>query len=270
MTAIEQNGVTFVRADNLAQAGGTVHGFSTRLGGVSEGIYESLNLSASRGDDPDHVRENFRRLCVAVGTDMDKMVLTRQMHGSNIRTVTMEDIQRDVCIPPEEVSDALITQTPNLTLMVFTADCIPILLYDPKKRAVAAIHAGWRGTADNIAGQTVEKLGRDFGSSPGDLIAAIGPGICRNCFQTDSDVPQEMQARLGGLVRPFFQKGPGEKFRVDLKGINAALLQQAGVPAEQIECSDECTACLPQRYWSHRFTKGKRGNQGAVIMLLPE
>lgn len=270
MTLQERGGVPFAAAQNLTQAGGVAHGFSTRQGGVSQGIFSSLNLSASRGDDPDCVRENYRRFCAAIGADEKRLVLTRQVHGCAVRAVTEADIQQDVCAPVEQACDALITRTPGLTLAVFTADCIPILLYDPRVKAAAAVHAGWRGTAGDIVGRTVEQLGRSFGSRPKDLLAAIGPGISRCCFETDGDVPQAMEAQLGELARPHVSPGPGEKFHVDLKGINAALLQRAGLSPDHIEVSPHCTACLPDLFWSHRVTKGQRGNQAAMIMLCPK
>ncbi|MCD8376955.1 MAG: peptidoglycan editing factor PgeF [Oscillospiraceae bacterium] len=269
MTLQERNGVPFVRADNLERAGGVAHGFSTRRGGVSQGIFSSLNLSASRGDDPQCVRENYRRFCTVVGIRADRLALTRQVHGCTVRAVTERDVQQDVCVPAEAECDALVTRTPGLALAVFTADCIPILLYDPAVRAVAAVHAGWRGTAGDIVGRTVEKLTDCFGSRPEEVLAAIGPGISRCCFETDGDVPQTLEERLGPLARPYVEAGPEGKFHVDLKAVNAALLRRAGVAPGHIEISSHCTACLPNLYWSHRVTQGRRGNQAAVIMLRP-
>ncbi len=267
MIRTEQKGVPLICAENLTNAGGTVHGFSTRLGGVSAGIFSSLNLSSTRGDDPACVRENYARLCATVGADPHRLVLTKQVHECTIRTVTEKDIQADVCAPVQQECDALITRTKGLGLVVFTADCIPILLYDPVRKAVAAVHAGWRGTAGNIGGKTVERMQREFGTCPADLIAAIGPGISQCCFETDEDVPRAMETNLGDVVQPFLQTGPGTKFHVDLKGIHTALLRQAGVT--NIEVCPDCTACCPDLYWSHRITKGRRGNQGAIILLRP-
>ena len=270
MTLQQQGGVPFVSADQLTRSGGVAHGFSTRQGGVSQGIFSSLNLSPSRGDDPQCVAENYRRFCAAIGVRPDRLVLTRQVHGCTVRAVTEEDIQQDVRLPAQVECDALVTQTPGLALAVFTADCIPILLYDPQVRAVAAVHAGWRGTAGDIVGRTVEKLTDCFGSRPEQVLAAIGPGISRCCFETDGDVPQAMEEQLGSLARPCIAAGPGGKFHVDLKAINAALLRRAGVAPDHIEISGHCTACLPRLYWSHRVTQGRRGNQAAMIMLRPE
>ena len=148
-------------------------------------------------------------------------------------------------------------------LVVFTADCTPILLHDPVTGAVGAAHAGWRGTAADIAGKTVQAMVLEFGCDPKNIRAAIGPNIGGCCFQTDADVPQAMYEVLGEAAKPWIRRD-GEKYYVNLKEINALLLRRAGV--EQVEISTECTACAPQRFWSHRVTRGIRGSQGAVIL----
>lgn len=261
------NGVTFVCADDLGS--GVSHGFSTRLGGVSEGIYDSLNLGLSRGDDRSAVEENFRRFCAAVGADRERMVLSAQVHGDAVRCCTAADagygLTRDI---PYE-ADGLATDVPGLTLAVFSADCLPILIHDPVRRAVAAVHAGWRGTALGIAERACEKLRDCYGSDPGDLRAAIGPGISACCFETDADVPNAMTAALGKAALPFiFSEGNG-RFRVDLKGLNAYRLERFGLSRENIAISPDCTACRSEKYWSHRVTRGERGSMAAIIRLEP-
>lgn len=243
----------------------TPHGFSTRLGGVSEGHLASLNLGCHRGDDPQRVRENYRRFCAAVGVEPDSVVMTRQVHGTQVRPVTGADRKSDVMDESFVEADGLVTDVPGVTLVIFTADCIPILLFDPVRRVAAAVHAGWRGTAGAIAAQGVQAM-EGYGCKPGDIRAAIGPGIGPCCFETDADVPQAMAQRLGDLAAPYMSK-TGEKWRVDLKGINRAVLLDAGVAGEHIDLSEDCTCCLPERYWSHRYTKGLRGSQGAAIAL---
>lgn len=242
------------------------HGFSTRAGGVSTGIFESLNLGHRRGDDPAHVRENYRRFCAATGTDVDRMVMSNQVHGNTVRVVTAADAKPDLLAPTPFEADGLATNTPGLTLCVFSADCIPILLYDPVEQAVAAVHAGWRGTASAIAKVAVETMTARFGSDPAAIRAAIGPGIGKCCFQTDDDVPAAMTAALGGLAEPLMTR-TGEKWQVDLKGLNKAVLESAGVLPGHIEVSMDCTCCRHGLYWSHRYTRGERGSQAAVIML---
>jgi hypothetical protein len=268
MREYEATGVPFLAADAFLRVGGVAHGFSTRLGGVSTGILSSLNLSTTRGDDPDRVRENYRRFCAAIGADADHVVMTNQVHGTVIRTAGPGDGKEDLCAPEGYECDGLITDVPGLALTVFSADCIPVLLYDPVKRVIAAVHAGWRGTAGDIAGKAVDKMRGDYGCAPGDILAAIGPGIGPCCFETHDDVPRAMTAAFGQLAQPHITPLESGKFQVDLKGLNAALLRRAGVAADHIERSGDCTACHPDKYWSHRVTQGKRGNQGAMIQLL--
>lgn len=268
MIRLQHNGVTFLAAEGFRAAGGVAHGFSTRLGGVSEGIFSSLNLGFNRGDDPDRVRENYRRFCAAIGADVNRIVMTGQIHETEIRTATPDLIKSDVCVPTGYDCDGLITDQPGLVLTIFTADCIPVLLYDPVRRVIAAVHAGWRGTAKDIAGKAVDKMRLDYGCQPKRILAAIGPGISRCCFETHSDVPDAMTAALGDSASPHITRLTNGKFTVDLKGINAALLMRAGVTADHIEISTDCTACLHETYWSHRVTQGRRGSQAAMIQLL--
>ncbi len=238
------------------------HAFTTRRGGVSGGYLTSLNLGMNRGDDRSNVAENYARLAKTIGFDAEKLVLAHQVHGDLVRVVTEADSRgldhRDY---PE--CDGLITNTPGVTLAVFTADCTPILLHDPVTGAVGAVHAGWRGTAADIAGKAVRKMGLEFGCRPENIRAAIGPNIGPCCFETDADVPAALRETFGPAVEEFIRPA-GEKFYVNLKVINALALRRAGVA--QIEISPECTMCDPEKYWSHRYTRGIRGSQGALIV----
>ena len=235
---------------------------------MSEGIFASLNLGIARGDEPERVRENYRRFCAAIGADVDRVVMSGQVHGTEIRTVTAADVKRDVCDPTEYDCDGLITDVPGIALTVFTADCIPILLYDPVRRVIAAVHAGWRGTVGNIAGKAADKMRQEYGCRPEDILAAIGPGISRCCFETDADVPEAVTAVLGDDAAQYIDVPEHGKFKVDLKGVNTALLTRAGVAADHIEVTRDCTVCLHETYWSHRVTRGQRGSQAAMIQLL--
>jgi len=246
----------------IAEGIAVPHGFTTRLGGVSEGIFSSLNIANHRGDSAEAVAENFRRLGLAMGFDPANAVLTRQTHSDIVRVVTDADCQGlDHHQYPE--CDALITATPGLALVVFTADCTPILFHDPVTGAVGAAHAGWRGTAANIAGKTVQAMADAFGCDPGNIRAAIGPNIGQCCFETDADVPDAMLAALGSSALPHI-RACGDKYYVNLKEINACFLKAAGV--SHIEISPSCTVCQSDRFWSHRVTRGQRGSQGAIIV----
>ena len=243
---------------------GAVHCFSTRLGGVSHGHLASCNLGTHRGDEPANVVENYRILGDAVGFAPEQIVFTKQQHTDIIRVVTKdncgEGLQRDV----SQVCDGQITDVPGVALVCFSADCTPVLLYDPVSRAVGAVHAGWRGTAQGIAAKAVDAMVREFGCKPEHIRAAIGPCIGKCCFETDWDVPQALLDSLGPkAVSAFVQKG--EKYFVDLKYCNALWLQRAGVG--ELDISPDCTACDTDRYWSHRKQGGQRGSLAGVIML---
>ena len=248
----------------LAAEGITVpHCFTTRRGGVSTGIFDSLNLGNHRGDDPENVTENYRRITEALGFTPDRLVLTRQIHSDTVRTVTSRDrAGLDHRSYPE--CDALITREPGVALMIFTADCTPILFHDPVTGAVGAAHAGWRGTALGIAEKTVREMEKQFGCDPRNIRAAIGPNIAGCCFETDRDVPDAMTAALGEAALPFIRQA-GEKYYVNLKEINALFLARAGV--EHVELSHACTACRPDLFWSHRKMGNARGAQIAMISL---
>lgn len=270
MNIIEQtrNGVAFLSCDGIDAAGGVAHGFSTRLGGVSQGMWSSLNLGVSRGDNPDHVRENYRRFFTAIGAQGGKMAMTNQVHGGVVRTVTTADVRND---PYDKIgfdADGMMTDLPGVTLLVYTADCIPILFYDPNRRVVAAVHAGWRGTAAGIAAKAVERMGEVYGSRPEDILAAIGPGIGSDCFETHEDVPNAMTAALSTAVLSHIRIKENGKFAVDLKGINARRLEQSGLNPEHIAVCAQCTACLPDQYWSHRRLGTNRGSMASAIQLL--
>jgi len=253
----------FDTMEYLTAEGITVpHGFTTRLGGVSQGYLASLNLGMHRGDLPENVQENYRRLAEAVGFDLQKLVLTWQIHSDIVRQVTAADANGiDHRNYPQ--CDALITNDPGTALFVFTADCTPILLQDPVTGAVGAIHAGWRGTAADIAGKTVAAMIDAYGCNPENIRAAIGPNIGPCCFETDRDVPDAMIQLLGEKAFPHIRQ-QGSKYYVNLKQINALLLHRQGV--SQIDISTHCTACRPDLFWSHRVTGGNRGSQGAIIV----
>ena len=270
MTIVEKvgKGVPFLACDAFDAAGGVAHGFSTREGGVSEGIYASLNLGPNRGDEREHVLENYRRFTAAIGAQAEGLVCAHQVHGDTVRCVTTADRGKGLERPWDFEADGLITDVPGLCLAVLTADCLPILLYDPVRRVVGAVHAGWRGTALGIAAKAVERMVDCYGCDRLDILAAIGPGISKCCFETHEDVPNAMTEAMGASALHCIQVLPTGKFRVDLKALNAKRLESAGLDPEHIAISGDCTACLPEKYWSHRITKGERGSQAAMIAIV--
>ena len=239
------------------------HGFTTRYGGVSTGAQSSLNLAFREGESMENVEKNLHILASALAFDPKKMVLTRQTHSDIVRVVTDADCA-GLCHRDYPECDALVTNTPGVTLMVFTADCTPILFCDPVTGAVGAAHAGWRGTAQDIAGKTVAAMVEHFGCDVKNIRCAIGPNLGQCHFETDGDVPHALIGTFGREVLPYIQKIDG-KFHPDLKAINALALMRRGVDAGNIEISKACTWCESDRFWSHRVTKGDRGSQGAVI-----
>lgn len=246
-----------------AQGISAPHCFTTRYGGVSNGYLSSLNIGTSRGDDPENVLQNYRILGDAIGFRPENAVLTKQIHSDIVHVATEEDRGAGLFHSHLDPCDALITNIPGMALVVFTADCTPILLHDPVTGAVGAAHAGWRGTVASIAARTVEAMTREYGTRPEDIRAAIGPNIGMCHFETDADVPEALIAAFGPQAEPFIEKR-GAKYHADLKQVNAMVLRNAGVAS--VEISDACTFCQCDRYWSHRVTKGERGSQGAVIV----
>jgi len=245
------------------------HCFTTRLGGVSTGSLESLNLGTARGDKLSNVVENYRRIGEAVGFVPQDVVMARQTHSDIVLQVGREHRGAGLLSEPLPECDALITNEPGVALFVSTADCTPILLHDPVTGAVGAAHAGWRGTAAGIAEQTVQALVRGYGCDPADILAAIGPGIGPCCFETHADVPDGLRAGLGRDSENFIFPIPHtEKFRVDLKGSNAQWLTRAGLLPEHIAVCSHCTACRPDLFWSHRRMGTVRGSMASMIQLM--
>ena len=242
---------------------GTAHCFTTRYGGVSEGYLSSLNLGVHRGDVYENVVKNYEILGSAVGFRPEQTVFTRQRHTDIVRLVDESHCGEGLYRETEDICDGQITDRPGVALVTFAADCTPILLFDPVRKAIGAVHAGWRGTAQGIAAKAVEAMVREFGCDPANIRAAIGPNVGFCHFETDADVPNAMLEAFGEEVKPFI-RASGEKYFVDLKEINALILRRAGV--RHIEISCECTMCSPHRFWSHRITQGKRGAQGAIIL----
>ena len=266
----DHNGVVY-HTSSILDAPGLIHGFSTRLGGVSEGPFASLNFRGG-GPEPDvreNVRENYRRFCEALGTDVHDVVQSQQVHEDTVRHVTGADRGKGLFAATDYTADALVTDEPGLSLMVFSADCIILLLHDPVTGSIGAVHAGWRGTALDLPAKAVRKMGRLFGARPEDIRVAVGAGIGPCCFETHDDVPNAMRSAFGGGAEDYIRPR-GEKWTVDLKGLNAWRLREAGGREENMDGRPTCTACRTDLYWSHRITGDRRGVQGALIALAGE
>lgn len=241
------------------------HAFTTKAGGVSTGDCASLNLGINRGDDPQHVYENYKRLAAALGVPPDRLTLTQQVHADKVAVVDEADVGKGLYQPMNWNADALVTALPDTPIAGFYADCVVTLFYDPKAQVCGVCHAGWRGMAQEIAAKTVQRM-TEKGAHPEQILAVIGPSICPDCFETDADVPDAMYAQMGDAALPHIKK-KGQKFHVDLQGIEADTLRRAGLLPEHIINSGLCTRCMHDVFWSHRATNGKRGVQAGVICL---
>lgn len=244
-----------------------IHGFTTRLGGVSQGIFSSLNLSFTRGDEREAVLENYRRLAKALSVREDSFCFSNQTHTTNVRRVGRADAGTGMGDKAFTDIDGLITDEPGVTLTTFYADCVPLFFVDKKHPAIGLSHSGWRGTVNRMGGVTIEVMRREFGSKPEDLVCAIGPSICQDCYEVSEDVAEEFIKEFKGQEKEILMdKGRG-KYQLDLWRANEIVLREAGVPKKQIAVTNICTCCNPKILFSHRASQGKRGNLAAVLAL---
>ncbi|MCR5337524.1 MAG: peptidoglycan editing factor PgeF [Lachnospiraceae bacterium] len=238
-------------------------GISTRLGGVSTGHVGTMNMSTTRGDDPDCVRENHLRFAKAVGYDRSRLVMSDQIHETRILKVEEKDagggvLQRGV--------DGLMTDVKNLPLMTFYADCVPLMFYDKKNRVIAMAHSGWKGTVAKIGAICLNEMNREYGTDPGEVLAAIGPSICQSCYEVDEPLLAAFREAFGAQADQWFAAADKkDHYLLDLASACSYTLQQAGVPATQIAMPDLCTCCNPEFLFSHRASGGKRGNLSVVM-----
>jgi YfiH family protein len=240
------------------------HCFTTRDGGVSEGMYASLNLSFNRGDDPAHVMENYRRVAEALNFSPGSIVASDQTHTTNVRHVTAADAGKGVLFEKDyrEV-DGLITDTPGILLATFYADCVPLYFVDPKHRAIGLSHSGWRGTVASMGAVTIRKMKECFGSNPQDILCGIGPSICQDCYEVSEDVAHAFRQRFARHQQEILTEGKPGKYQLDLWQANRLVLLESGILPEHMAVTNICTCCNSQRLFSHRASKGRRGNLGA-------
>ena len=236
MNVRNNKGVTFLTYPVFDDMNWIVHGFSTRLGGVSQGIYSSMNLSFTRGDEESCVRENYNRIAAAMGVQAEDIVTSDQTHTCNVRKVTEEDRGKGItCLRDYTDIDGMITEVPGLVLATFYADCVPLYFADPVHRAVGLSHSGWRGTVQKIGAVTIKKMAEEYGSDPSDMKVAIGPSICQDCYEVSLDVIEEFknvfdQKHWENL---FYAKENG-KYQLNLWEANRIIFMEAGIPKENI------------------------------------
>lgn len=260
-TEVKHGDRSYLCANKLSDLG-IINAFTRRSGGVSRGKIQGFNFGFRVGDDPDNVLLNYKLLAEDFGFDVSRTVCARQQHTDNIRIVTESDCGKGVIEVDSDIrdTDGLITNVPKIPLVVFTADCVPLLFYDPIKNVIAATHAGWRGTVKKIGKKTIELMCSEFGSNPADIIAAIGPSIGPCCFEVGSDTAYMFDEK-------YRTEKPNGKFNVDLWALNRDDMLSCGLKTENISAAGECTICNCDKYYSYRVHKEHTGRQVAVIAL---
>ena len=261
-TVLHEGQVPYLTFRKLDQAG-VRHGFSTRMGGVSQGMFSSMNLSYTRGDDEASVDENFRRIGQAIGFDEKKLVFSNQIHDTMIRRVGKED-----CGKVMTGMDGLVTDVPGVPLYTGYADCVPLFFFDPVKKVAALAHSGWKGTVGRIGEKMVKQMKDGYGCRPEDIVAAVGPSICRDCYEVSEDVAEQFIKEFSAHPKEeFLDRKENDKYQLDLWKANEIILTEAGILQENLDITDLCTCCNSDYLFTHRATKGKRGNLGAFIVL---
>lgn len=265
--------VPLIESPLLQEIRGLRHGFSTRKGGVSKEHLSSLNLGFNLGDEREKVLANFRILGSLFEAKPEDFVLTQQTHSVNVRRVGKEDRGKGIFRERNYTDvDALITNEEGVILTAFSADCVPILFYDKGHRAIASCHSGWRGTHGRILARVIEAMQREFSSKPEEIYIAIGPSICKNCYEVSEDVGEAFLEAFPALreetknVSPI-ERVSEEKFHIDLWELNRIIALEAFIPPENISISGYCTMERPDLFFSHRYSQGRRGVQGAFISL---
>ena len=267
MNVRNDKGVTFLTYPVFEEMDWMVHGFSTRLGGVSQGIYSSMNLSFTRGDEEDSVRENYNRIAAAMGFRAEDIVTSDQTHTSNVRKVTEKDRGKGITVLRDYTDiDGMITDIPGLVLATFYADCVPLYFADPVHHAIGLSHSGWRGTVRKIGAVTIKKMAEEYGSNPEDIKVAIGPSICQKCYEVSGDVIEEFKNAFERKhwEKLFYVKENG-KYQLNLWEANRIIFMESGILKQNISMPNICICCNPEFLFSHRASHGKRGNLGAFL-----
>ena len=265
-----ENGVEYFSFAALEKYKDVVQGFSTRIGGVSEGPYATMNLSFSREpENPGGVLENYKRMANALGVDEESFVLSYQEHSTNVRVVNKDDRGKGVVIDRDYTNiDGLITNERGITLGAFFADCIPLYFYDQRKNVIGLAHSGWKGTCNKMGAVMIKEMSENFGTDVKDVIAGIGPGICQDCYQVSQDVYEAFSNKFNKEdMSSIFREDGEDHFRLSLWKANEIVLEEAGVPKENIFTSNICTACNTDLLYSHRIMGEIRGNMAAFIAL---
>lgn len=243
--------------------------FSTRLGGVSKGIYSSMNISFTRGDEEEAVRENLRRMAKVLEVKPSQFVYSNQLHTDRVVQITKREVNEGI---PESIAqvgiDGLVTDIKGACLVTYFADCVPLYFVDPIQKAIGLTHSGWKGTVLKIGMKTVEKMETVFGSKREDILAVVGPSICQDCYEVSSDVIEAFKKAFDkSFWSALFYETRDDKYQLNLWEANRQVLREAGLVDEHIAVTNVCTGCNQESLFSHRKTNGKRGNLGAFLVL---
>lgn len=266
----EKNGVAYVTFSKLsAYDRELVHGFSTRLGGVSQEHLFSMNLSFTRGDDRENVMENHRRFAGALGYDETRLVFSDQVHLTHFHKVTKADCGKGIIRESDiKETDGLVTDEPGIPIITFYADCVPLFFYDPVKKVIAMAHSGWRGTVERIGAKMVSYMEKEYGSRPQDIVCAIAPSICQKCYEVSEDVALRFLEVFGnGFGDELLYRKENGKYQLNLHRACEITLLEAGIAKEHLDVTDLCTCCNPDVFFSHRASHGRRGNLAGVMMI---
>lgn len=258
--------------EGLARDCNIFHFITTRRGGVSEGNYASFNLGAYCGDQKEHVTENRKRLCDALGISPSSLFVPHQTHDTKIRVIDKAFLSADKAFQTTELAgiDALITTVPGICIAVTTADCVPLLLYDPKKQVIATVHAGWRGTVNSIAVKTIKEMVRLFNVDPSDLCVGIGPAIGQKAFEVGREVADAFSLNQADISTICCYNKASGKPHIDLAEANRQQLIQSGVNARQINVSGICTHTMNNDFYSARRLSIHSGRFLTGILLAPQ
>lgn len=266
----EKHGVSYITFPKLSEYNEEIiHGFSTRLGGVSKGYLGTMNLSFTRGDETEAVLENHARFGMALGYDWNKLVFSNQVHQTKFHRVTREDCGKGITRKSDILEiDGLVTNEPGVPMITFYADCVPLLFFDPVAKVIAMAHSGWKGTVERIGAKMVEYMHREYGCEPKHIVCAIAPSICQSCYEVSEDVALRFLEVFGsGYGDELLIEKPNKKYQLNLQKACEVTLLQAGVLESNLDVTDLCTCCNKDWLFSHRGSQGLRGNLAAVMML---
>jgi len=267
---VMKDGLAYLTIPAFEETGMVKHCFTTRIGGVSRGIYNSLNTSDDKEDPIENVHRNLKLVCGAIGIDYRNLVFSDQTHEDNIRVVSIADLGKGISVPNDiKYTDGLMTNIPGIPLITFYADCVPLFFLDKENKAIAVVHSGWKGTVLKIGAKTIRQMTEVYGTKPGDCLVGIGPSIGPECFEVGQEVADQFAEGFGTrphIIRPL---GNG-KYTVDLWAANKLMLMEMGVPENNVTISGLCTKCREDMFFSYRRDKGRTGSMSAIMELKGE